>query len=304
MKLALLSFFAGCFCTQIQSQNYINETARWEQFTSYYQSFENNYNCSITYFISGDTIANGTTYYRLMRTSDCTYISPNLDSLGNSYIDTSTSNLTVFSRYIREAEQTIYVYDAATNIESWVYRFNLIEPISIDFAVNTAYTPSGCGSIPELLAHDTVCIGSIARKRWSLTQGVSAVQSFIEGVGPGSGLFGPICNTFSPDLGAGLVRFMLNGDTLYSGFCSASAGFQDFDAGAHGIDVEMQGGCLKINSVSALEVSVFSLDGRLVFESNYQGSTVIQLNQLMHGLYVYHIKGRDAMKSGKFVHSN
>jgi hypothetical protein len=302
MKLALFIFLTGCFCTQIQAQNYINETARWEQFTSYYQSFENNYNCYITYFISGDTVANGTTYYRLMRTSDCTYISPNLDSLGNSYIDTSTSNLTVFNRYIREAEQTIYVYDAATNIESWVYRFNLIEPISIDFAVNTAYTPSGCGSIPELLAHDTVCIGSIARKRWSLTQGVSAVQSFIEGVGPGSGLFGPICNTFSPDLGAGLVRFMLNGDTLYSGSCSTSASLHDLDQ--RGIDVEIQAGSLKINSVSALDVSVFSLDGCLVFRSNYQGPTLIHLNQLTPGIYVYHLKGKDAIKSGKFVLSN
>ena len=304
MRLALLSFLAGCCCTQILAQNYLNETARWEQYTSYYQSIENNYYCSNTYFISGDTVANGTSYYRLMRSSDCTFISPNLDSLGNSYIDTSTSSLTVFSKYIREADQTFYAYDAETNTESWVYRFNLNEPISIDFAVNTEYTPSGCSSIPELLAHDTVCIGSIARKRWSLTQGVSAVQSFIEGVGPGTGLFGAICNSFSPDIGAGLVRFMLNGDTLYSGSCSASTGFQDFDAGARGIDVENQAGSLKITASSALEVSVFSLDGRLVFKSNYQGSTIIYLSQFVHGLYVYHIKGTDAMKSGKFLASN
>ena len=301
MKLALLSFLAGCFCTQIQAQNYINATARWEQYTSYYQSIQSNNYCSITYFISGDTIANGISYYRLMRASDCIFIAPNLDSLGNSYIDTSTSNLTVFSKYIRDANQTIYVYDAETNTESWVYRFNLNEPVTIDSAV---FETTGCGTLPELLGHDTVCIGAIPRKRWSLTQGVGAVQSFIEGVGPGSGLFGAICNSFSPDLGAGLIRFMLNGDTLYSGSCTSTAGLPTMDSDVSEIEVAIHSGSLRINAISEIEVSLFSLDGRIVFQSNYQGATTIYLNELIPGIYVYRIKGKDAMKSGRFLHSN
>jgi hypothetical protein len=301
MKLALLSFLAGCFCTQLLSQNYINETARWEQYTSYYQSFQSNNYCSITYFISGDTIANGTFYYRLMRAADCTYINPNLDSIGNSFIDTSTYNDTVFSRYIRDANQTIYTYDPETNTETWVYRFNITEPITIDSAISEAL---GCGTNPELLAHDTVCIGNIPRKRWSLTQGVGAVQSFIEGVGPGSGLFGATCNTFCPECGAGLTRFMLNGDTLYSGSCTSAAGLPAMDSNVSDIEVAIHAGSLRINAISEIEVSLFSIDGRIIFQSNYQSDTTIYLNEFLPGIYVYRIQGKDAMKSGKFIHSN
>lgn len=300
IKLALFSLLTGC-CTQLFGQTYINETARWEQYTSYYQSFQSNNYCSITYFISGDTISNGTFYYRLMRAADCTYINPNLDSLGNMFIDTSTYNDTVFSRYIRDANQTLYTYDAETNTETWVYRFNIIEPISIDSVISEV---NGCGTYPEILAHDTVCIGNIPRKRWSLTQGVGAVQSFIEGVGPGSGLFGNICNTFCPECSAGLTRFMLNGDTLYSGSCTSTAGLPAMDSGLSNIAVDIQPGSFTIHSVSDVEVSLFSLDGRNVFKSNYQGNGTIYLNEFRPGIYLYRIQSKDAMQAGKFMHAN
>lgn len=280
----------------LSGQQYLNETARWEQFTSYYQNPTSNSYCDIVYFIEGDSVINGLSYYRLMQASACRYINPNLDSLGNSIIDTTYSNTTAFSRFIRESARKFYSFDLETNSESWVYDFNITEPMPLTEAVSYV---SGCSATPELLGHDTVCIGSIGRKRWNLTQGVGAIQSFIEGVGPGSGLFGATCNAFCPECGAGLIRFMLNGDTLYNGSCTIPAGFDLQTENQLPIRAIVQSGVLRFEPSDIESVAIYTTTGQLILRKNRINSATIDLEGYAPGIYIYSAATAHGTASGK-----
>lgn len=198
------------------SQNYLNETARWKQ-SFYYNGASNASSCISDRYFKGDTIIEGKKYYLLFYNDECIFTTTTIDSLGNPIITRDTTNTSSFISFIREENKRIYTR-AFLEEEQLRYNFDVPDNTSIDSMVkfNACLTSSAV----KIQNHDTVCIGKIKRKRWTISMSLyPAAQSIIEGVGPNSGFLAPICRNGCPECSYSLLSFTLNGDTLFKGNC-------------------------------------------------------------------------------------
>ena len=215
MKNLLFVFFV--FVTSVvAAENYVNETARWKQYQTWY-GFGQSSITNTEYYFNGDTTINGIVYYKLWSDVVSNYTTITYDSLGNQIPTTTTNSNSGLAGYFREFNKKFYLI-ANNNPELMLYNFD----VEIGAQIDSISTNSYCGTIHPLLMNvDTVCIGSIGRKRWTISFSTyPAASSFIEGVGPNSGFRASICRNGCPECGYGLNLFTMNGDTLYQGICS------------------------------------------------------------------------------------
>ncbi len=280
------------------AQDYLNETARWTQTYSHY-SFDNFYNCNVVMYFDGDTTVNSLSYLKLYSINDCVYNQLMYDSLGEQYWDIDSTINTNFRGYIREQDQKVYMMDVNL-IESFQYDFGQPDFTSVDSVAG--YSGCWAGQAPLIMTHNTVCIGTIGRKRWSVsyTQYLKA-NYFIEGVGPSSGFLAPICGNGCPECGYSLSSFVLNGDTLYQGNCSIPAGITE----------PVQSEPLIMQTSDALEIQykdisrldVFSANGSFVksVQPMEKDRLVIDFNGLANGIYIYYGNNNGRLVKGKFA---
>lgn len=212
----LFALFHFVFINFCFSQNYLNETARWKQ-SFYYNGMTNSTYCISDRFFNGDTLIEGKNYFLLFQNEECIFTKYTFDSLGNPIITKDTTNNTIFITFIREENKRIYTR-TLSDAEVVRYNFDVPDNSPIDSVVKI----NGCvstGSV-SILNHDTVCIGNIKRKQWTVSMSqYPLAQKIIEGVGPSSGFLAPVCRNGCPECGYSLLSFTLNGDTLYKGIC-------------------------------------------------------------------------------------
>lgn len=296
MKRIILLVFIHLITKQIQSQNYLNETARWVQ-TYSWSGFTANTQCTTTYYFLGDSVLNDTTYLKLFQESLCYYTHTEYDSLWQPYQLIDTSFTTSFHSLIREAEKKIYRRNASYN-EYQLYNFALPDTSRIDSVVNA----STCSlNSVYILDHDTVCIGSIGRKRWRVSQSSYPLAMFvIEGVGPSSGFLAPVCRNGCPECGYSLQSFTLNGDTLYQGICEISAGIKTIDQHVK-FGQDQNSLWFDMDDDSCIEL--YDLLGKRKISQVVKKAsrTSISMLGLDSGIYLYRIVSGTQITSGKIL---
>ena len=296
MKRIILLVFIHLITKQIQSQNYLNETARWVQ-TYSWSGFTANTQCTTTYYFLGDSVLNDTTYLKLFQESLCYYTHTEYDSLWQPYQLIDTSFTTSFHSLIREAEKKIYRRNASYN-EYQLYNFALPDTSRIDSVVNG----STCSlNSVYILDHDTVCIGSIGRKRWRVSQSSYPLAMYIiEGVGPSSGFLAPVCRNGCPECGYSLQSFTLNGDTLYQGICEISAGIKPIDQHVK-FGQDQNSLWFDMDDDSCIEL--YDLLGKRKISQVVKKAsrTSISMVGLDTGIYLYRIVSGTQIMSGKIL---
>jgi len=282
---------------QIQSQNYLNETARWVQ-TYSWSGFTANTQCTTTYYFSGDSVLNDTTYMKLFQESLCYYTHTEYDSLWQPYQLIDTSFTTSFHSLIREAEKKIYRRNASYN-EYQLYNFALPDTSRIDSVVNG----STCSlNSVYILDHDTVCIGSIGRKRWRVSQSSYPLAMYIiEGVGPSSGFLAPVCRNGCPECGYSLQSFTLNGDTLYQGICEISAGIKPIN---QDIKFGQDQNSLWFDMEDDSCIELYDLLGKRKISHIVKKASRTSISMEGHetGIYLYRIVSGTQILSGKILY--
>jgi hypothetical protein len=232
----LLLFFVQVF--SLSAQNYLNQTARWEQYYNHYYFSVSQTHCDYIRYFDGDTLLNGQNYMILMSQESCQFLQQQVDSLGNTYYDTTFTDTLVLKAFLREANQRIYALFPGLTTEYMLYRFDFPDTTRIDSLV----FQNQCSPFSPVyaLSHDTVCIGPIGRKRWQISYNTYySATSYIEGVGPNTGILTPICRNGCPECSHGLVRFIMNGDTLYQGECSIPPSPSGFDERLQKLEIRL-----------------------------------------------------------------
>jgi len=201
----------------VNAQDYLNHTARWHQRYAWY-GFQANTECFNTYYINGDSIINDTAYYKIYNDGYCVLSHMEYDEFGVGTMVSDTNFYdNMFHLLIREQNRRVYTRQGTTT-DYLLYNFELGAT-----GITDEFTPyPSCGiSDPSYTLLDTVCIGEIARKRWSVSFSQYPMANFIiEGVGASSGFLAPVCRNGCPECSYSLLNFTLNGDTLYQGNCS------------------------------------------------------------------------------------
>ena len=297
MKRIILLAIIHLITKQIQSQNYLNETARWVQ-TYSWSGFTANTQCQYVYYFSGDSVLNDTTYMKLFQESLCYYTHTEYDSLWQPYQLIDTSFTTSFHSLIREAEKKIYRRNASYN-EYQLYNFAVPDTSRIDSVVNG----STCSlNSVYILDHDTVCIGSIGRKRWRVSQSSYPLAMYIiEGVGPSSGFLAPVCRNGCPECGYSLQSFTLNGDTLYQGICEISAGIKPID---QHVKFGQNQNSLWFDMDDDSCIELYDLLGKRKISQVVKKAsrTSISMVGLDTGIYLYRIVSGTQIMSGKILY--
>lgn len=151
---------------------------------------------NFSYSFSGDTIINGSTYRKILKTGTA-YEHCNFGNFINNWY-----SIYEYAGAIRQdtAARKIYFISAANSNECLLY----------DFSVSVGDTINNCECQTTVASIDSVLIGSNYRKRFNLSTSPSI--SIIEGIGSTSGLLEPLCPF---EYFGTLDCFSLNEQTLY-----------------------------------------------------------------------------------------
>lgn len=282
------------------SQSYLNPTARWDQRYAWY-GFQASNTCYNTYYINGDTLINDTSYYKIFSEGYCINAHMVYDELGNGSMVEDTSYFDQLYTLLREENRRFY-QKQGNNPDYLLYNFELGASGN-----TTEFTPyPSCGmSSPSFQLQDTVCIGDIARKRWSISFSQYPMATYIiEGVGANSGLLGPVCRNGCPECSYSLLNFTLNGDTLYQGSCSMPLSLP-----AAPIQEEVSWQQLP-NEILCLsptdgQLSLYTSDGRLVLQQKikaHQGAG-FRLDAQPSGAYIVRLDYAGNRSTMPFVHT-
>jgi hypothetical protein len=235
---------------------------------------------------------------KLFQESLCYYTHTEYDSLWQPYQLIDTSFTTSFHSLIREAEKKIYRRNASYN-EYQLYNFALPDTSRIDSVVNG----STCSlNSVYILDHDTVCIGSIGRKRWRVSQSTYPLAMYIiEGVGPSSGFLAPVCRNGCPECGYSLQSFTLNGDTLYHGICEILAGIKPID---QHVKFGQNQNSLWFDMDDDSCIELYDLLGKRKISQVVKKAsrTSISMMGLENGIYLYRIVSGTQIMSGKILY--
>lgn len=271
------------------SQQYLNQTAVWnQQFTL---EGPRTYQVTYTkYYMNGDSLYNGKLYYKVFAQTLTIVKQGKFDSIGQPIVVTDTFRSNQFSRMIREDNKR-FMQIVASGDERQLYDFNLNVGDLAGKAASHSCTPA---NEVVLNRYDTVCIGGKARKRWWLNMvPFLSATALIEGVGPNTGIFNPICNNTCPECSYFLQSFILNGDTLYKGSCSGAVGIIERKPQEE-VQLAMLDDAIQISLTGNFNVDLYHISGALVYQAKavedkhlikYKGTLPagVYLLQLHHG---------------------
>jgi hypothetical protein len=233
----------------------------------------------------------------LFKETLCYFTQTQYDSLFQPYQLIDTSFTISFHSLIREADKKIYRRDASFN-EYQQYNFGLPDMSPIDSVVSNSVC--SLNSV-YILDHDTVCIGNIGRKRWRVSQSTFPLAYYIiEGVGPSSGFFAPVCRNGCPECGYTLQSFTLNGDTLYHGFCEITAGIKPIDQHVK-FGQDQNSIWFEIEDDSHIELYDLLGERKISQELKKASRTSIPMVGFNNGIYLYRIVSGTQIMSGKIL---
>ncbi len=279
----------------LRAQTYLNSTARWHQRYSW-SGFSANTLCYSTFHITGDTLVNDTAYYKVFNTGFCVSGSLSYDTSGSAYWSYDTTQTSIFYTLLREQGRRFYKRQFS-NPDELLYDFNLGAGGSVE-----QFTPyPSCGiSPPGYQLYDTVCIGSLWRKRWQVSFSQYPLANWlIEGVGPSSGFLSAICRNGCPECSYNLLSFTLNGDTLYQGDC-----LLNLSANQPESRVAWQHTNEQVRCESPLQGLVMCVSplGQILAQRLVEPGTeaVFSLAGMASGLYHFSLRGMDGRHLGQF----
>jgi hypothetical protein len=122
----------------------------------------------------------------------------------------------------------------------------------------------------------------------------------IEGVGPSSGFFAPVCRNGCPECGYSLQSFTLNGDTLYHGFCEISAGIKPIEPIVK-FGQDQNSIWFEIEDDSHIELYDLLGELKISQELKKASRTSIPMIGFDDGIYLYRIAGGNQIISGKIL---
>lgn len=216
MKQSYTIFLLGLLIshsTLLPAQNYIDSTSIWyEEYGAadglhYYKDLN-------TYFIDGDTVLSGKTYYQLYWNQ--------IDSVWDAFTDsfqTVNINSHIYQGGIREdAQKRFYMMYPGQSAENLMFDFNL----NIGDPLPNTVSNYNCNTPPNTVTGiDTVYLGSTPIKRFHFPPGLFN-KTLYEGIGSSGGLiwFGSLCQAYHA--GGCIVAYKKGVDSLYIG-CNQSA---------------------------------------------------------------------------------
>lgn len=232
-------------------------------------------------------MVNDTNYYKIYRDGYCVSGNMVYDENGNGEMVYDTTYFDQFTILLREENKAFYKRELG-GFDNLMYNFNL-ESIGNTEEFNP-YPSCGISS-PSYVLQDTVCIGSIARKRWSISFSQYPLANYIiEGVGANSGFQSPVCRNGCPECGYSLLNFTLNGDTLYQGACSMPLQVDELEEEDEVRWLQTNDEILCIPPTDG-ELSLWTMDGKLVMKRKVvaQEAAGIQLDKHAAGNYIIHL---------------
>ena len=254
----------GVLCSIFSwSQQYLNQTAVWNQ-TFALSGPVTSQVSSTKYYIAGDSTYQGKTYYKLFNEVVTLITKKELDSIGQPIFVTDTLRVNELGKLLREENKQFIVLES-NGSEKVLYNFNLTLTDSLSKAV-TEHICTGNAKV-SFTKLDSVCIGNIARQRWTLSNvpGLSAF-GIIEGVGPSTGFLTPICKIGCPECSYFLQSFILNGDTLYKGSCTGSVGIVERKPQEQ-VQLAMLDDAIQISLSGNFDVALYHISGALVYQA-------------------------------------
>jgi hypothetical protein len=283
-------------CYSALSQPYLNQSARWVQKTEVTNSGYTTF-CNSTLYFVGDSTINSKVYMKLNEFASCYVLPPDYDSTFNP---PDTLDGTYLRALIREENKAVYILDFTDNTERILYNFGMPDYTSIELVVSN----SACQIEDSVLieTHDTVCIGNIKRKRWTISSSLFPIADYlIEGVGPSSGFIEAICGTNCQDCIATLLSFELNGDTLYQGNCTSISAISKMDYKHSITQLNKQ---LIIEGIGIEQLLIYSSNFQMLVNQNCRKDTklTIDCSKLPAGIYLYYGIDSGIPFSGKFAY--
>lgn len=243
------------------SQQYLNQTAVWNQTFSLSGPVTSQVSY-IKYYITGDSTYQGKTYYKVFNEVITLITKKELDTIGQPVFVTDTFKVKELGKMLRE-ENKQFITLESNGSEKVLYDFNVNVGDLVSKAVSHSCTPTDQFVFNN---YDTVCIGNKARKRWwfSMVSYLSAT-SLIEGVGPNTGIFNPICNTTCPECSFFLQSFILNGDTLYKGNCTGNVGIVERKTQEE-VQLAMLDDAIQVSLTGNFDIALYQITGGLVYQ--------------------------------------
>lgn len=292
--LLLLLFLSS----SLIGQAYLNETAVWNQTSSYNGSQLSTLTHSHIQIVN-DTLISDTSYFVLWRNDTTIRNTYTTDSLGNQV--TIKDTLTDLKSWLLLRESNHKWYARINGNDQWIYSFSFQPTVVIDSIVNT----NGCTQNEEIMVEDVdvVCLGNIARKRARLTPAnYPGANALIEGVGPSTGLLTPICRNGCPECNYYLNSFVMNGDTLYKGDCDLNLLTEKVKPTAILNMMQTQDGIL-IRPPVAGKIGIYTLLGNLIFEQYVLESSSVTVpdNILPKGILVVRLHAEGQLFTTKFL---
>jgi hypothetical protein len=295
MKRIFIFLWAFVFtCT---SQSYLNSSASWWQQLTWSGIGGQSSITRLHYFMQGDSTLEGHTYYKLFQDGYTLATHQELDSLGMPYAVTDSIPINQLRALIREQGKK-FLERQSDGTETILYNFDVSLGSPVDSMVSTVLCPQQNPVV--LQSQGLVCIGTVARKQWMLSQTqYPSANSIIEGVGPNTGLYTPICRNGCPECGYQLLLFTLNGDTLYQGDCDLSASLEE-QVVSPTINIRYGLESLELNWEGEATIELTDLMGRVHHTLTSNASLSIPFDGLMQGHYILTFR-RGPFQTHRFI---
>ncbi len=270
---------------QVHSQSagaYLDSTSTWYELfggTNGITMYKD-YN---TYFLEGDTVLSGTTYYRLYRNQ--------IDSVWDAFTDSFLSvnyNNHVYQGALREDSlKRFHLFYPSQAAESMLFDFNF----SISDSLSDMIAVYGCNNPPQVVTSiDSLYLGTTVLKRFHFPPGLFN-KTLYEGIGCSGGLiwYGALCQAF--ETGGCLIAYKKGTDSLYFGCGSGVTAIKDpQESSFTRVYPNPASDYLTVTNIHAS--SVFSLynltEHRLIqFVFTGNGTSTIDIHMLPAGIYTW-----------------
>jgi hypothetical protein len=220
MKKLLLISFLLLQLSQSEAQSWIyhpfpDSLATWNVS---YQEYGVGYCGEYSYTFSGDTLINGVTYQKVLKTGHdfSMTFTPSPFPTWNCNHSVMYSNYTVYAAAIKEdmLQKKIYVVAPSDTLVQLLYDFNMNVGDSLKGYLSLC---DGCSKVASV---DSILIGGTYRKQWNMQMGTD-VELFhiIEGIGSSAGLLNIVTHF---EYYSNLDCFSQNDQTLYPYYISSA----------------------------------------------------------------------------------
>jgi len=200
--------------------------------------------------------------------------------------------------------EKVYFVEQYSTTEQLLYDFNLHVGDTLKYGISK-WAP--CAQYPDTVTTiDSILIGNTYRKQFTFS-GYMSYYQLIEGIGSTNGLLELPCPSRIEE-GLRLNCFQQNGITLYPDStitCDIISSVNDLSEKNISITLSPNPATnlLTITTTSAQpsQIILFDIASRQLIQQKFNGSVILNIENLAKGVYLYEVRSETGVKQGKVV---